>query len=367
MLSSIFIFLVVLSILIISHELGHFIMAKKAGIWVEEFGIGIPPRIYGKKIGETIYSINLLPFGGFVRLHGENTEEQITKPKKAFLNKSKKVRVLVIIAGVIMNFIVGIVSFAVVYSFLGIPIDTENVKVVEVVEGAPASLAGIDKEDIIRKVGDIEITSTNQFAEITAANKGGEIVVTYEKPNGTYVSDVLVPRLEYPENQGPLGVAITTSDVYFPQLWKRPFVGIYYGFREAVFWGLAVIGGFIQIIYDLFKGQAPKDIAGPVGIFAITSQAAQYGTFALINFVGVLSVNLAIFNIIPFPALDGGRLFFLAIEGLIGKRILPKVEAAVHAVGLIILIFVLIAITAHDIQRWISAGSISGFIDSVLR
>jgi len=367
MFSSILIFFIVLSILIISHELGHFIVAKKAGIWVEEFGLGIPPRIFGKKIGETLYSINLLPFGGFVRLHGENTGEKVTKPKRAFLNKSKKVRVAVIVAGVIMNFIVGIVSFAIVYSFLGVPIDTENVRVVEVVESTPASLAGIEREDVIRKLDGVEITSTNQLVEILESKKDVQITLKYEKPDGTIVSDTLVPRSDYPEDQGPLGIAITTSDVHFPPYWKRPFVGIYYGFKEAIFWGLAVIGGFIQIIYDLFKGQVPKDIAGPVGIFAITSQAATYGIFALINFIGVLSINLAIFNIIPFPALDGGRLFFLAIESFIGRRVLPKVEAVVHTVGLVILIFVLIAITAHDIQRLISAGSISGFIDSVLR
>jgi len=129
MLSSILIFFVVLSILVIVHEFGHYYLAKKNGIWVEEFGFGLPPRIYGKKIGETVYSINLFPFGGFVRLHGEQEEEGITNPKRAFLNKSKKVRVAVVIAGVVMNFLLAVAAFAVIYSYSGVPRDTGQIKV----------------------------------------------------------------------------------------------------------------------------------------------------------------------------------------------------------------------------------------------
>src|SRR3990167_9505540 len=128
MLGSILIFLLVLSILVLVHESGHFFVAKKNGIWVEEFGFGLPPRVIGKKIGETIYSINLFPFGGFVRLHGENEETGITKPKRAFLGKSKRVSFCVVVAGVVMNFILAVFAFAIVYSFSGIPRETGVVK-----------------------------------------------------------------------------------------------------------------------------------------------------------------------------------------------------------------------------------------------
>src|SRR3989344_3183337 len=126
MLGSILIFLLVLSILVLVHEFGHFWVARKNGVWVEEFGFGLPPRIWGKKIGETIYSINLFPFGGFVRLHGEQEEEGITNPKRAFLNKSKKARVAVVVAGVVMNFLLAIASFAIIYSFSGVPRDLDR-------------------------------------------------------------------------------------------------------------------------------------------------------------------------------------------------------------------------------------------------
>src|SRR3990167_2082033 len=138
MLGSILIFLVVLSILVLVHEFGHYWTAKKNGVWVEEFGFGLPPRVWGKKIGETIYSINLFPFGGFVRLHGESEEEGITNVKRAFLYRNKKTRALIVIAGVVMNFLLAIAAFAVVYSFSGIPRDTGKLKIVDVSAGSPA-------------------------------------------------------------------------------------------------------------------------------------------------------------------------------------------------------------------------------------
>ena len=370
MIGSVLVFLVVLSVLILVHEAGHFFAARRAGVWVEEFGFGLPPRIWGKKIGETIYSVNLLPFGGFVRLHGEIIEEGVTEPKRAFINKSKRARIGIILAGVIMNFALAILAFAVVYSFSGIPKQTRDIKVLEITSDSPAQTAKIVVGDIIRKVGKEEVTSIGQFVEMIEENKGKRIGLEIERVRGDdkVVEKIfLTPRESPPENEGPLGVVISSTEIYYPPLWQRPFVGIYYGFKEALFWGTTIMAGLIKIFKDLFAGQAPKDLAGPVGIFAITSQAAQFGTLAVINFVGILSVNLAILNVVPFPALDGGRLLFIGIESILGKKVLPKIETAVHTLGIIILIFLLLAITAHYIQRLIAAGGISGFIDSILR
>src|ERR1035437_773871 len=153
MIVSILIFLLVLSILVLVHELGHFLVAKHAGIKVEEFGFGLPPRLIGKKIGETIYSINALPFGGFVRLYGEQDEEGVKNFKRSFLHKSKKTRASVVIAGVIMNFILAIVAFAIVYFFTGIPRDTGKLSVIDVSPSSPAQTAGIVVGDVITKIG----------------------------------------------------------------------------------------------------------------------------------------------------------------------------------------------------------------------
>src|SRR3989304_6555702 len=132
MLANILVFLGILSLLVLVHELGHFFVARWAGIWVEEFGFGLPPRILGKKFGQTIFSLNLLPFGGFVKLHGEGSEEGVSKPKRAFINKSKKARVAVLLAGVLMNFLLGILAFGIVYSFSGVPKESQNVRIVDV-------------------------------------------------------------------------------------------------------------------------------------------------------------------------------------------------------------------------------------------
>jgi regulator of sigma E protease len=369
MLGSILIFLLVLSILVIVHEFGHFWVARKNGIWVEEFGFGLPPRIWGKKIGETLYSINLLPFGGFVKLHGELTDDpsansgQALDKKRAFIYKSKKAKTAVIVAGVIMNFLLAIVAFAVVYSFSGVPRETERVKVLDVVTGSPAQTAGLMQGDVISKVGALEVKKTTDFIALVEAQKGKKVKVTLESGKELTLS----PRKNPPAGEGPLGVLISTTETYFPPVWQRPFVGAYYGFKEAIFWGKAVLSGFYGIFADLFRGQAPSDVSGPVGIFAVTSEAAKTGILSLINLLGIISVNLAILNIIPFPALDGGRLLFILIEGIIGRKVLPKIEAAIHTAGMIVLLALILAITIKDIRGLIAAGSIPAFLDSLVK
>lgn len=370
MLISILIFLVVLSILVLVHEFGHFVVARKSGVMVEEFGFGLPPRIWGKKIGETIYSINALPFGGFVRLHGEIDEENISLPERAFLNKSKKTRSAIVVAGVIMNFILAIVAFAIVYAFTGIPRNTNEVKVVEVATDSPAQTAGLVVGDIIRKVDGRSITNGDDLVNLIENKKGKYVNLEVESETAGKVAIqkvVLVPRENPPQGQGPLGIAFTSTEIYYPPIWQRPAYGIYFGFKDALFWGATVVVGLWKIISGLVVGQVPSDITGPVGIFAVTSEAAKVGILTLINLVGILSVNLAILNIVPFPALDGGRLLFIAIEKAIGRKVVPKVEAFINTVGMVILLLLLFAITVHDIWGIIKAGSLSGFLNSVLK
>jgi regulator of sigma E protease len=368
--TSILIFLLVLSILVIVHELGHFIVARRSGIMVEEFGFGLPPRLMGKKIGETIYSINALPFGGFVRLHGEQDEEGVTDMKRAFLNKSKKVRTIVVVAGVIMNFILAIVAFAIVYSFSGVPRETGKLKVIDVTAGTPAQTAGIIVGDVITKVGKVKVASADNFTNEIAASKGKRTVFEVQRAVGDQMLTVqlpLTPRENPPQGEGPIGITYTTMEIYYPPVWQRPFYGIYYGFKDALFWGQTILLGLWGIVAGLFKGQAPQGVSGPVGIFAVTTEAARSGVLTLINFLGILSVNLAILNVLPFPALDGGRLLFIGIEAVTGKRVSPKVEGTIHSIGMIILLVLILAITIGDIRRLITFGGIEGFISSMVK
>ncbi len=369
-LSLILLALFVLSILILVHELGHFLVAKKAGVWVEEFGIGLPPRILGKKIGETLYSINLLPIGGFVRLHGEIEDKKLSKPERAFLNKPKKTRALICLAGIIMNFLLAVACFSVFYSFSGILRETDQVRILEIMTDSPAQTAGLIIGDTIIGVNGQKILTTTEFVSIISENRGKKVIIEIERESADEKINKKIsvrPRENPPEEGEFLGVVVSSEEIYYPPFWQRPFVGIYYGFREALCLSKAVVLGIISIFVDVSHGQAPKGVVGPVGITALIAYVANLGLLPLINFIGIISVNLAILNLIPFPALDGSKLLFLGVECLFGRRVLPQVESIVQTVGMILLFLLLLAITSREIPTLIRSGSISGFVDSILR
>lgn len=363
---SIITFILVLSILILVHEFGHFFAAKKSGVWVEEFGIGYPPKLFSKKIGETEYSINLLPFGGFVRLHGENSTEDVKDKKRSFLHKSVGKRILIITGGVVMNLLLGVVAFAVVYTITGIP-ETEStgeVKVVGISPDSPAEQIGLSAGDLIKSVENQEVSETDQFIDIVNENRGKNIKIVYER-NGEIDEANVTVREEPPKDQGALGVVISSSEIQyrFPPFWQRPFLGIYYGVKEAFFWTMMIVSGLVVMISGLFSGVFPQ-VAGPAGLFAITNEAVQVGIVPVINLLGLISINLAVLNILPIPAVDGGRLLFLVIEKIFGRRVVPKVESAVHTVGFFILVLFLIAVSVREVHL-IREFGLSGYVDYV--
>jgi regulator of sigma E protease len=365
---SIITFIVILSILVLVHEFGHFVVARRNGVWVEEFGIGYPPRVWGKKIGETLYSVNLLPLGGFVRLHGEQTDEGVTKPEQAFINKSKKVRFAILSAGVVMNFLLAIVCFAVFYGFSGVPRETDKVIVSGVVKGAPADVVGIMPSDIVMSVDGIDLKSIDDFSGMIKERVGKEVTLEILSEKESSVKSIkITPRVDIPENEGPLGILITQTEIYFPPIWQRPFLGIYFGFKDAIFWGQQVLIGLYTMVSNLIGGQVPKDIVGPVGIYAMTSEIAKVGILPLINFLGIFSVNLAVINFLPIPALDGGRFFFIVIEKIFGRKIIPKVEAAIHGAGMVVLLSLFAFLTFVEVKRLITAGSLQGFLESTMK
>lgn len=353
----------VLSILIIIHEFGHFIAAKRSGVWVEEFGIGLPPRAIGRKIGDTIYSVNWLPFGGFVRLHGEMTDDGVTDPKRSFIGKGKIVRAKIIVAGIFMNFVLALVCFSIVYSFLGIPKEQGYVQVLEVATDSPAAKAGLAVNDVIMSFNKNAVVKSGDFTKLTKENAGKTVVM--EVKRGEQVQKYNVTLRDNPKDgKSFLGIVVTSEFTYYPPVWQRPFYGAYYGTIASYETTKAVILGLGSMAGTLGSGHAPKDTVGPVGILAIVYVVLKQGVLPVLNLMGLISINLAVINVLPIPALDGGRLLFIIIEAIFGKKVVPKVEAAFHSVGFILLIALIFLISFFDIKRIFAAGGITQFISS---
>jgi len=327
--------LLVFSTLIFIHELGHFLIAKKRGVRVEEFGFGYPPRLWGKKWKGTLYSFNLVPFGGFVRID-----------ENAFNKKPKKVRGSVLLGGILMNLLLAISLFSLLYFLLGVPQKQGFVKIVAVAKNSPAQKAGIKEGDIVRK-----IKSNQEFIDFINDNLGKEVKLELKR-EGKVLSVNVVPRKNPPQNEGALGVVIVDSETIKPVFWQRPFVSLWWGIKETINWIERILLGVVQLFASLLiKKTVPSGLSGPVGIVQVATHVARSGLLALIQFTGILSVNLAVLNFLPIPALDGGRLFFLVTEILTGKKPKPEFERWVHTLGMVFLLLLMLAVTIQDIKR----------------
>lgn len=355
MLPPILVFFIIFSLLVLVHELGHFLVAKRAGIKVEEFGFGYPPRVISVKYGETIYSLNLLPFGGFVRLYGE---ERMTgkegKFKRAFFNQSKRVRISVLLAGVIANFFLGLFCFIFIYSQIGIPTETSKVIIAGVSPGSPAEKAGIKADDQIMALNGNDEIFLNNFTEMVKQRAGEEISMRVKRKTANGVEEkefYLTPRIKPPEGEGAIGVAVTNIEMVVYKNWKMPFLAIYMGVKEALGWAEMIFLSLITMIRKLFVGQLPQDVSGPIGIYQLTSRVSKQGFLVTLQFLAILSINLAILNIMPLPALDGGRILFVVLEKVIGRKIKPKIEQYVNIAGMVFLLGLMILVTVNDLTR----------------
>ncbi|MFA6518418.1 MAG: M50 family metallopeptidase [Candidatus Shapirobacteria bacterium] len=345
----IIIFVIALSILVLVHEFGHYLAAIKTGVLVEEFGLGLPPRIFGKKIGKTIFSLNWLPIGGFCRLYGEDGDK---KEKNAFNNKNPWQKGLIVLGGVLMNLVMAVVIFSVVYSILGVPKETDVVKIIGVTKNSPAETAGLKEGDVILAVEQKPITKSAELIEEVGKYKNKFVKLKVESFKSKVIGEVEVEvRENPPAGEGAMGVAVSNTEmVKLP--WYRFYEGIGAGFKEAYYWGRVIFGGVTKMIGGLLLGQVPKDVAGPIGMFQATSSIKQsQGMLAVIHFFGIVSVNLAIVNILPFPALDGGRIIFVLYELIAKKRVNQRFEVLVNNVGMMVLLGLLLLITVGDIGR----------------
>ena len=350
-------FLLAISVLVLVHELGHFWAAKKSGVVVEEFGLGYPPRLWAKKKGGTVYSLNLLPVGGFVRLRGE--EPGSAPQEGSFQAQPLKNRFLITIGGVVMNLLLAVFLFSVVYGVVGVPQKTERVKVVGVAENSPAQKGGLRVGDEIVKVewggGAEEIETMEELVRLAKEKAGEQIVLVVAREGKVFKTEV-VPRKEPPAGEGPLGIAISQTEMTRPPWWQIPWQGTVAGFREAFFWGRTIVVAVGEMLWEFFwQGKVPQEIAGPVGIYQATSVVKeQSGFWATLHFFGVLSVNLAVINLIPFPALDGSRVVFLLWEAVFRRRPPAKLEKRLYQVGMALLLALLLWVTISDLRRLFS-------------
>jgi len=345
------------------HEFGHFIIAKKFGVRVDEFGIGYPPRIYGKKIGETIYSINWLPLGAFVRIYGE---EGGVDDLRSFVNLKIWKRVLIIIGGVAAFWLASIIIFSIVF-LLGadLPVGDSDVngltnaqvKIVSISGGSPADKAGLKVADSIKEVKvNNSITSIGKisdFQAITRDNKGKEMTILVER-GGKELKVAITPRINPPAGQGATGVGLARMATLIKKSswYEAPIRGAIYTWKVTA----STVVGLYTLFSGLFAGKgAPSgaEFAGPLGITVFLANAANYGIGFFLYFIGTLSVCIAVFNLFPIPALDGGKLIFLFIEKIKGKPVSVKVEQWITLVFFIILITLSLFITIRfDIPRF---------------
>lgn len=338
------IFVVALSILVLVHEFGHFFAARLTGVKVEEFGLGLPPKIISKKIGETVFSLNWLPIGGFCKLYGEDNNG---KGQEAFNNKNPWQKGIIVLGGVVMNVVLAIVIFTVVYSRVGIPVETDRVSIIGVAKNTPASNAGLREGDVVLKVNDVVVKTGSALTAEVGKYKGKKVTL-YLNNNRTVAVDV---RENPPAGEGSMGIAISNTEMQKLK-WYEVYKGVEAGFKEAYFWGRVILGGVASMVGGLLQGHVPTDVAGPVGMFQATTAIKQtQGFLAVIHFFGIVSVNLAVVNVLPFPALDGGRIVFVLYELVFRKKANEKLEALVNNLGMAILLTLLLTITVTDVVR----------------
>ena len=336
-------FLPIISLMMFVHELGHFVTARMSGITVQEFGFGLPPRLWGFKRNGVIYSINWIPFGAFVKMLGE---EDPTAPG-SFASKPIGTRAVVLAAGSIMNFLLAVAAFAMVFivGVPGVPPDGP-VNIAEVADSSPAQAAGLQSGDQIVSFDGQPVT-VQSFRDATQSHLDQPIELQYRRGDQT-LSATLTPRSNPPEGQGAVGIVISGGLVHL-----NPFAAIGQGFVQTV----RIIGLTLSVPKMLLEGSiAPSDarLVGLVGMAQETSATVSYVAdtgfwYPLFFLTGLFSAGLAIANMLPIPALDGGRLFFVILEGIRGRRIPPEREAAYHFVGILVLLTLMVIISFNDL------------------
>ncbi len=360
---SIIIFIVILLVLVVSHEFGHFIVAKKSGIRVDEFSFGFPPKLFGKKVGETTYNFNALPFGGYVKIFGENgADENIgdEDKKRSFVYKPRYIQALVLVAGVVMNFLVAWLLLSVGY-MSGLPssasvapkgttISNQYLTVTSIVKGSPAEKSQMmvgDKIISLKSGADTTETPSAESVKYFVSKHSGE-AITINLIRGNENKEISVTPSLNNEKVPAIGIAMD----YVGKLKLPVHKALWEGLKLTSNLSVGTAVGFFHLIKGAFAGTADmSSVTGPIGIVGVVGDAAKFGFVYLLSFTALISINLAVINLLPFPALDGGRLLFLLIEKIKGSRIKPEIANWVNTIGFGLLMILMVFITYHDIVK----------------
>lgn len=324
--------LLAFSVLIIGHEFGHFIVAKLNGVKVEEFSIGMGPKLFGKKGNETDYNVRAIPIGGYIKMLGEEGED--TSDARSFRNKNPFQRLLIVAAGPIMNFIIAIILFAIIGFISGVTVPIVN----KVQLNTPAYSSGLLKGDKITLINNVKISTWDNFIAEINKNQGKSINITLIR-NGNTINKTITPKFAQDENRYIIGI--------YPSIQKTTFLGsISHGFSQTN----NLVKQTFQFLGGLFNHKINfNDVGGPISVMRLSTKAAQQGILTLLFICAYISVQLAIFNLLPIPALDGGWILISIIELIIGRKLNEEKIAKVTYVGFALLMSLAVLVTIKDI------------------
>jgi regulator of sigma E protease len=347
-------FIFVLGVLIFFHELGHFLVAKWAGVRVEKFSLGFPPNIFAKKWGDTTYCIGLIPLGGYVKMLGENPDEESTGAPDEYMSKPVWKRFLIILAGPFMNYLLAVVILAGIIFFVGKPLfDNDRVLVGEIVAGHPADLAGMKVDDQIIAINGEMLASFDSLRARVNAQVGVPIEVTWLHGGDTNTATMTTAIAEQPNIKG--GIDSVGVIGFGQKVIGYDSFGLLASFSSGFATTNRIGIETVKFVKRTVTGEvSAKLIGGPLFIAQQSGREAEKGPSSLFFFMALLSVNLCILNILPIPVLDGGQLVFLAIEKLKGKPLSMKARMAVQQVGVVFLLLLIVMVTYNDVMRFFS-------------
>jgi regulator of sigma E protease len=345
-------FIAALGILVFVHEFGHFLVAKRSGVKVERFSLGFPPKLIGKKIGDTEYCISWIPLGGYVKMAGENPDEEKEKWEPfEFLGKPVWQRGLIIVAGPVMNLLLAVVLFWGVVFFSGKEIvHYEKTTIGIVGKGTPAEKTGLKSGDQVISVNGVEVKNFNDMAQIIY--KEVEKPVTLKFKRGDQILEVVVTTLRA-KTQDENGRTREVGMIGIGPEFTIVRLNIFQAFIEGIGTTVFITGELVKFIIGLFTGEASlKDVGGPIQIALIVGETAKQGLASFFRLLAFLSLNLSIINILPIPVLDGGHILFLGLEKLRGKPLSLKQRAIIQYIGFVFLLTLIIIVSYNDILKW---------------